>query len=189
MDQVLSSWKEIATFFGKGVRTVQRWERDLQLPVYRPAGGAKNMVIARTGELSKWMTQDIRLQARETKIALLLEKNAELRDGLRSYLEKAGYVVILCSRQPQAGYILNSRIKVDLFVASVELKEQSGVDLAHEFTESHPEAQVILTSQTPILQPQFAELEARGWTLISNSEQIETALLGNKQHQMQQEAA
>jgi len=32
---VLTSWKEIAAYFGIGVRTVQRWERQFGLPVER----------------------------------------------------------------------------------------------------------------------------------------------------------
>ena len=32
----LNTWKEIATYMGRGVRTVQRWERELGLPVRRP---------------------------------------------------------------------------------------------------------------------------------------------------------
>jgi hypothetical protein len=39
---VLSSWKEIARHFGKGVRTVQRWERELGLPIHRPVPGKKH---------------------------------------------------------------------------------------------------------------------------------------------------
>ena len=35
---ILNSWKEIANYLGRGVRTVQRWERDLRLPVHRPKG-------------------------------------------------------------------------------------------------------------------------------------------------------
>jgi hypothetical protein len=31
--QFLSGWKDIASYLGKGVRTVQRYERDLALPV------------------------------------------------------------------------------------------------------------------------------------------------------------
>ncbi len=30
----LNGWKEIAAHFGKGVRTVQRWEKALGLPVH-----------------------------------------------------------------------------------------------------------------------------------------------------------
>jgi hypothetical protein len=58
MSTVLSSWKEIASYLGKGVRTVQRWERELRLPVHRPAGARKGVVVAFPDELSKWATQN-----------------------------------------------------------------------------------------------------------------------------------
>lgn len=53
--QVLSGWKEIATYLGKGVRTVQRYEWELQLPVRRPAGKARGSVIATREELDAWV--------------------------------------------------------------------------------------------------------------------------------------
>jgi hypothetical protein len=31
----LNGWKEIAAHFGKGVRTVQRWEAEFHMPVHR----------------------------------------------------------------------------------------------------------------------------------------------------------
>jgi hypothetical protein len=45
-NQALTSWKEIAAYLGKGVRTVQRWEVDLGLPVRRPGGREKGIVCA-----------------------------------------------------------------------------------------------------------------------------------------------
>lgn len=51
--ELLSSWKEIAAFFGKGVRTVQRWEVTLGLPVHRP-GNIRSIVIADPKELREW---------------------------------------------------------------------------------------------------------------------------------------
>jgi hypothetical protein len=37
----LNSWKEIASYMGRGVRTVQRYERELHLPVGRIHGKAR----------------------------------------------------------------------------------------------------------------------------------------------------
>lgn len=51
---VLGSWKEIAQFLGKGVRTVQRWEHELKLPVHRPSNASKGVVIAFPQELEQW---------------------------------------------------------------------------------------------------------------------------------------
>jgi phage terminase Nu1 subunit (DNA packaging protein) len=50
--QLLTSWKEIANFFGKGVRTVQRWER-MGLPVHRPTQESHS-VMADPQELRLW---------------------------------------------------------------------------------------------------------------------------------------
>jgi hypothetical protein len=53
---VLSSWKDIAKYAGKGVRTVQRWEQQLGLPVRRPAGRAgKSVVLVYRSDLEEWM--------------------------------------------------------------------------------------------------------------------------------------
>jgi phage terminase Nu1 subunit (DNA packaging protein) len=50
--QLLTCWKDIARFFGKGVRTVQRWE-SLGMPVYRP-NGDNCVVFADPEELQRW---------------------------------------------------------------------------------------------------------------------------------------
>lgn len=52
---VLNSWKEIAIYVGRGVRTVQRWERDLGLPVHRPRGKQRSAVLAIPEELDYWI--------------------------------------------------------------------------------------------------------------------------------------
>jgi hypothetical protein len=54
--QLLTSWKEIAAHLGKGVRTVQRWERELGLPVRRPAKN-RHIVVALPVELNGWIAQ------------------------------------------------------------------------------------------------------------------------------------
>jgi hypothetical protein len=51
--KLLTSWKEIAAYFGKGVRTVQRWEKSIDLPVHRP-GNDRNIVFADPDELKAW---------------------------------------------------------------------------------------------------------------------------------------
>ena len=53
--ELLTSWKEIANFLGKGVRTVQRWEATLGLPVIRPADGHSGIVMARPSDLEAWL--------------------------------------------------------------------------------------------------------------------------------------
>jgi len=50
----LDGWKEIASHFGRGVRTVQRWERELQLPVRRIDTGRGQATYAFVDELDRW---------------------------------------------------------------------------------------------------------------------------------------
>jgi len=62
--KVLTSWKEIASYMGKGVRTVQRWERDFNLPVRRPASAShKRAIIALVSDLDTWIALNcVRMQ-------------------------------------------------------------------------------------------------------------------------------
>jgi len=53
----LDSWKEIAGFFRRGVRTVQRWEKTERLPVHRHLHAKRGSVYALRSELAKWQQQ------------------------------------------------------------------------------------------------------------------------------------
>src|SRR4051812_18191580 len=51
----LQSWKEIAAYLKRGVRTAQRWERCAGLPVRRPRPGDRSPVFAFPSEIDEWM--------------------------------------------------------------------------------------------------------------------------------------
>jgi TolB-like protein/Flp pilus assembly protein TadD len=51
----LDSWGEIASYLGREVRTVQRWERTEGLPVHRHEHKKKSTVYAYAGELDEWI--------------------------------------------------------------------------------------------------------------------------------------
>lgn len=87
---VLNSWKEIASYLGRGVRTVQRYERELHLPIRRPSGRSRSAVIALSDELDTWLRQAPNAQLEHPQQARLhtvvatvrkeLERGAELRN-------------------------------------------------------------------------------------------------------------
>jgi Tol biopolymer transport system component len=54
LDDRLDSWKEIASYLGRGIRTVQRWEREEGLPVHRLAHEKRGSIYARREELAAW---------------------------------------------------------------------------------------------------------------------------------------
>jgi hypothetical protein len=77
---VLNSWKEIATYLGRGVRTVQRWEAELQLPVRRPRGKNRSAVIAFREELDQWLSR--------TPLDCDNSDNKESSDALRTIAQE-----------------------------------------------------------------------------------------------------
>ena len=54
--EVFSGWKDVANYLGKSVRTVQRYERELGLPIRRPAAEGTIAVIATKAELDAWIS-------------------------------------------------------------------------------------------------------------------------------------
>ena len=54
--EVFSWWKDVANYLGKSVRTVQRYERELGLPIRRPTPKATVAVIATKAELDAWIS-------------------------------------------------------------------------------------------------------------------------------------
>jgi len=55
MSERLDSWKDIADYLCRDVRTVQRWERERSLPVHRLPGGRKPRIYAMKSELNLWL--------------------------------------------------------------------------------------------------------------------------------------
>ncbi len=51
----LDSWKAIAQYLGRDVRSVQRWERDRGLPIHRLPGQRGGAVFAYEDELNEWL--------------------------------------------------------------------------------------------------------------------------------------
>lgn len=79
MTQLLNSWKEIAAYLGRGVRTAQRWERDLSLPVRRPRGKDRSAVIAFTDELDQWMKRPSNNSPTNTRLSDVIAESKQLR--------------------------------------------------------------------------------------------------------------
>jgi hypothetical protein len=84
---LLTCWKDIARYMGKGVRTVQRWEQKLDLPVRRPRGNAyKSSVVARTPDLDVWLASrwSSRTQEEAQVEAAVHHPNADLDHAIQT---------------------------------------------------------------------------------------------------------
>lgn len=56
MSRVLTSWKEIAEYCSKSVRTIQRWEQMLDFPVHRPRPHSQ-VIFAFEEEIDEWIAK------------------------------------------------------------------------------------------------------------------------------------
>ena len=79
---ILNSWKEIAEYLQRGIRTVQRWERDLKLPVRRPRGKKRSAVLAIPKEIDAWLgcCPQISFQGPETSLLTETTSSASVVD-------------------------------------------------------------------------------------------------------------
>jgi len=97
--ELLTSWKEIASYLGKGVRTVQRWELQYGLPVRRPNEKTKGIVHATRHELDTWLAIQWSQRPKEfeqqrkadyacyTEVRAGLTQSAALRQANRALLD------------------------------------------------------------------------------------------------------
>ena len=87
---VLSSWKDIAKYLGKGVRTVQRWERHLGLPVRRPNGASqKSAVLLYRGDVDAWLATRFSARSLETNGSQRSQSSRAARSTLREGIRTA----------------------------------------------------------------------------------------------------
>lgn len=101
----LGSWKEIASFFARTIRTVQRWERTESLPVYRHRHERGSTVYAFESELIAW--RDIRSKkqdqsilpgrtvSRRLRLAVLPFANLSANHQLRYFGDALTYELII----------------------------------------------------------------------------------------------
>ena len=90
----LDGWKEIAAYLGRGVRTAQRWERDLGLPVRRLGTGGAEVAYAFKEELDGWLLRQSRSGTDKPAPAAPADGAAQTPRRRRSWLAAAGLLVL-----------------------------------------------------------------------------------------------
>lgn len=86
----LESWKKIASYLKRDVRTVQRWERREQMPVHRPLHDKLGSVFAFRSELDAWW------ESRRTRLAQEGADESEGSAPISQTLEDFPRKTILC---------------------------------------------------------------------------------------------
>jgi len=105
----LESWKEIAGYFNRSVRTAQRWEVSEGMPVHRHRHGSGGSPFAYGHELDAWRAERSRQGRavskgapihRATISAFPLEQHASLQALLKEILRQLGETPIRSADTP-----------------------------------------------------------------------------------------
>jgi hypothetical protein len=83
---VLNSWKEIANYVGRGVRTVQRWEADLGMPVRRPRAKSRSAVLAMADEIDTWLRSTPTADLKRPELAGKMEVVSHARQNVAEHV-------------------------------------------------------------------------------------------------------
>jgi hypothetical protein len=88
--QILNGWKEISKHIERGVRTAQRWESLLGMPVHRPALKDRSAVVGFSDELEGWLS---RTSPHTRDNCLAVDNKEEINRNLLRVLDDMGALV------------------------------------------------------------------------------------------------
>jgi len=144
---LLNSWKEIAAYLGRGVRTVQRWE-SLGLPVLRLGEGTRAPVVAHAYEIDLWI-RSARIHGHVPRS----EENLRFRGALLDAIEQARLLRIETESLRKSGHIALMEL-----VATVAKLEKMCAPLSSERAKVSGELPpLIIWSESPLKSSPQAE--------------------------------
>lgn len=112
---ILNSWKEISQYVGRGVRTIQRYERTLSFPVRRVAGRARTSVMAFSDEIDAWLSRSaVGLPPLDQN------GNGSTHSGAEFGAENSPRTTVLKEQDPQSIWLIEDSVSdVDAFRAAL----------------------------------------------------------------------
>lgn len=142
--KILNSWKEIATYLDRGVRTIQRWHTDLGLPVHKVRNTRHSSVFAYRAEVDQWLRECAKQSQaeplnrpvhRQSSVQLSVERTKELasrmlslvsqqRDGVCAILGTVNRVQALRQKRQRS-----TRLTSDRCLSSPQVGEEKFVAL------------------------------------------------------------
>ena len=128
--QRLNGWKEIAAHLGKSVRTVQRWEREYQLPIRRIGRDGGEIVFAFQNEIDAWSARNGRLRESDREpetvvVQIQTRRYRRLTAAIVLALVASGAAYFTTARDPLVtGQAVAARIQYRTLVALSESGRQ-----------------------------------------------------------------
>jgi hypothetical protein len=136
---ILNSWKEVASYIGRGVRTVQRYENDQNLPVHRIADREHSSVIAYSDELDHWLSRrpiKDRPYVRPTLVVIDAPKIGHISS--RKLVLEAGLFNVLTAYTLEEAYSTAEKFDVDGFIIDYIPGDESSLEACESLKERSP---------------------------------------------------
>lgn len=103
---VFRSWKSIAAYLNRGVRTVQRWHSDLQLPVHQVKAQSRSQVFAYKAELDQWLQKCAHTNSSSGEDRLAPEARP-----IRTVVARTSKLLFMASRQHDQIASINATVR------------------------------------------------------------------------------
>ncbi len=136
--RILSTWKDIACYLDRGVRTVQRWERSYMLPVRRSSPDASS-VFAFADEIDAWLERAKPKQHGEVRPTFLVVDvvTPHALSDLKLALEGAKFNVLTAFTSAET-LATAARYNVDGFVIDSVILDENPATLGSELRRLYP---------------------------------------------------
>jgi CheY-like chemotaxis protein len=154
---LLNGWKEIASHLGRGVRTVQRWER-LGLPVRRPNRRDRSAVCAFSEEVDQWLGSAPTREPSERATVpdtsrtgpfsariLIVDNDEKILVTAGAVLSREGYEIRTARDGFEALAVLRGDLP-DLLISDLTMPNMSGFELLGIVRKRFPGISVIVWS-------------------------------------------
>jgi hypothetical protein len=146
--QLLNTWKEIAAYTGRAVRTVQRYERDSGLPVHRMRSAGQGSVMAFSDELDTWLNRtQMKEQPYVRPTLLVLDHVIPGTISIRKLVLEVGYFNVLTAYSTEEAYSTAEKFDVDAFVLDHIPGTDTGEEICEAIKERHPEKPIFVVTQ------------------------------------------
>jgi CheY-like chemotaxis protein len=141
--RILHSWKEIAAYLGRGVRTIQRYETQLGFPIRRPARKDRSAVMAFTDEIDQWLSRAPVKDHHMRRVLLVLDVPVPGTTSNRKLvLEVGGFDVLTASRAEEL-FETAEKFDVDGYVLECASDDALATEMCESLKERHPQKPIV----------------------------------------------